>query len=431
MKRAVKVVAAMAILALSGMGKPHRAEAQPCPPGSQPVVEHMPGSRFVTICQIIQPPSPGPEPPPGSPPACPVIWTEVRPHQQDLCYLITYERDCQGHVRERSREQVPCPSPSPGPARFPCVDENGNPLISIGPDGITCGRAGQIWRIEASVRFPEVILDVRPYPATLVGWPTAIRLTGAPPAEGSGTLGYVPLGGGTFENPRPGDWRNVRLTLRLVPMGTCQVYLPNARGPMRTLQRPASPLPLHETFWLPAAGPYAQPTYIYWEVPSHPAAGNTFLDPGLNARVGLPGDFPAFRGSARAPYVLQWSFEWEEYKEEINKYCDDRSPAGDECDSNGDGIKDRKWRWETRRWWESKSEGGVVDPAAIPGAPPDLLADLNGDGRPEALWNRKIVIRRMAENDQPARGPLAFRIELDGLFPFWVREAQGQIGWPR
>lgn len=304
-------------------------------------------------------PAPGPAPTP----VCP-SWTviiESGPHRDESrgqCYYIVrpYER-CGGTFGEPMTQYTDCPRPA---MQNPCVDENGHPLISAGPDGIVCGRAGSSWRIEARVRMPAFVVDVRPYPATLVGWPTAIRLTTLPTAEGSGTLDYIPLGGGTPENPKPGDWRNVRLTLRLKPGGWCQVTLPNARGPMMTLRRPAHPLPLYERFRLAAQGAFGAPTYIYWEVPSHPAAGNTFLDPGLNARVGLPGDFPAFRGEIWAPYYLEWEFAWEEYKEESNKYCDDRSPAGNECDSNGDGVKDKKWRWETKRWWEAGSESGIL-----------------------------------------------------------------------
>jgi hypothetical protein len=99
---------------------------------------------------------------------------------------------------------VECPKPT---TSNPCVDSNGNPLFSIGPDGIFCGRDGGRWRVEARVRFPPYVIDVRPYPATRVGWPTAIRLSELGRAAGEGTLDYVPLGGGKPEDPKPGDWR--------------------------------------------------------------------------------------------------------------------------------------------------------------------------------------------------------------------------------
>lgn len=386
---------------------------------------------FRTVCEGEIPPTPAPQP---TPPPCPrpaevVLSGPHRDENRNVCYIIVQVIDlCTGQpLGDPFTREVECPRPS---ASNPCVDASGNPLFSIGPDGIWCGRDGGRWRVEARVRFPPYVIDVRPYPATLVGWPTAIRLSSLGQAAGEGTLDYVPLGGGKPESPKPGDWRNLRLRLELVPMGFCQVFLPQARGPMRVLQRPASPLPLYERFWLQERGTTGLPLYLYWEVPSHPAAGNTFLDPGLNARVGLPGDFPAFRGSVRAPYLLKWSLEWEEYKEEINKYCDDRSPAGNECDSDGDGVKDKKWRWETRRWWEPQSEGGIVDPEAIRGLPAAYRADLDGDGRADALWNYASVIRRMDEADRPARGSLAFEMGTGGLLPLWVREAQGQIGWP-
>jgi hypothetical protein len=385
-------------------------------------------SRLRRVCEGDIPPTPGPGPhPQPTPPPCPnpteiIVSGPHRDENRGVCYVIVQVIDLCTNTPQGDpfTREVECPRST---ASNPCVDPNGNPLFAIGPDGIFCGRDGGRWRVEARVRFP-------PYPATLVGWPTAIRLSELGRAAGEGTLGYVPLGGGKPEDPKPGDWRNVRLRLELVPVGFCRITLPQARGPMTVLQRPRNPLPLHTDFWLEARGVTGRPLYLYWEVPSHPAAGNTFLDPGLNARVGLPGDFPAFRGSVRAPYILKWTFEWEEYKEETNKYCDDKSPAGDECDSNGDGIKDKKWRWETRRWWEAKSEGGVVDPDAIRGLPPLYRADLNGDGKADALWNYNSVIRRMNESDRPATGSLAFEMGTGGVFPFWVREAQGQIGWP-
>jgi hypothetical protein len=71
-----------------------------------------------------------------------------------------------------------------------------------------------------------------------------------------------------------------------------------------------------------------------------------------------------------------------------------------------------------------------VDPDAIRGLPPQYRADLNGDGKADALWNYNSVIRRMNESDRPATGSLAFEMRTGGSFPLWVREAQGQIGWP-
>ncbi len=60
---------------------------------------------------------------------------------------------------------VPCSPASPPPN--PCD------TFSVTAGGITCGVFD--WDVKARVTFPEIYLDVRPYPATLVRWPTAGR----------------------------------------------------------------------------------------------------------------------------------------------------------------------------------------------------------------------------------------------------------------
>jgi hypothetical protein len=123
-----------------------------------------------------------------------------------VCYVVVQVIDLCANIPMGNpfTREVECPKPT---ASNPCVDSSGNPLFSIGPDGIWCGRDGGRWRVEARVRFPPYVIDVRPYPATLVGWPTAIRLSELGRAAGEGTLDYVSLGGGKPEDPKPGDWR--------------------------------------------------------------------------------------------------------------------------------------------------------------------------------------------------------------------------------
>jgi hypothetical protein len=155
-------------------------------------------------------PGPGPHPQP-TPPPCPNIVEIILsgPHRDEsrgVCYVVIQRIDlCSidttGTITTR---EVECPKPT---TSNPCVDSNGNPLFSIGTGGIFCGRDGGSWRVEARVRFPPYVIDVRPYPATRVGWPTAIRLSELGRAAGEGTLDYVPLGGGKPEDPKPGDRR--------------------------------------------------------------------------------------------------------------------------------------------------------------------------------------------------------------------------------
>lgn len=68
---------------------------------------------------------------------------------------------------------------------------------------------------------------MRPYPATLVRWPTAVRNGGMPESSGSGGVNYISNGGGSAGNPQVGDWQNLRLILTLRPAGPMFVTLPH------------------------------------------------------------------------------------------------------------------------------------------------------------------------------------------------------------
>jgi hypothetical protein len=147
--------------------------------------------------------------------------------------------------------------------------------------------------VSARVTFPEIYLDVRPYPATLVRWPTAVRNGGLPESSGSGGANYIPNGGGSSGNPQVGDWRNLRLILTLRPAGTMFVTLPHIgdmvlpNGALQTIQ---------------------------WEVPSHPAVGAGPLAGSVGGLDELPGDMPLFVGNGQAPYKLFWELRYQEYE---------------------------------------------------------------------------------------------------------------------
>jgi len=115
-------------------------------------------------------------------------------------------------------DDLPCELADNTPPQHPCTN------FSLGAGGVTCENTE--WHVTARVAFPDIFLDVRPYPATLVRWPTAVRNGGLPQASGSGDRSYIPYGGGSPSNPREGDWRDLRLTLTLSPAGPMFVTLP-------------------------------------------------------------------------------------------------------------------------------------------------------------------------------------------------------------
>src|SRR5690606_13019071 len=136
------------------------------------------------------------------------------------------------------------------------------------------------WNVSARVTFPEIYLDVHPYPATLVRWQTFIRNGGLPESSGSGGVNYIANGGGSPGNPQVGDWRNLRLILTLRPAGPMFVTLPHTGGLM-----------------LPSGAMHS----VQWDVPSHPTVGASTLAGSAGGLDELAGDMPLFVGNGRAP----------------------------------------------------------------------------------------------------------------------------------
>ena len=94
--------------------------------------------------------------------------------------------NCTGQIVESGGdvvEDLPCSPQAPEP-------ENPCDIFSVSAGGITCENTE--WDLSARVTFPEIFLDVRPYPATLVRLPTAIRIGGLPESSGSDGLDYLP-----------------------------------------------------------------------------------------------------------------------------------------------------------------------------------------------------------------------------------------------
>jgi len=323
-----------------------------------------------------------------------------------------YIDNCTGEMIGYASEQL---------GEFACnlpTQENPCMIFQAGPGGITCGTQ---WLVSANVGFPETYLDVRPYPASLVRWPTAARCSALPPAAGSGSLAFYSPSGGSLNDPQPGDWRDLTLTLDLLPAGPMFLSLPQI-GELA----------------LPPVGEAAPPFQFQWEVPSHPAAGGSVLAgevPGLAELPDevLPGDIPLFVGQARSPYRLFWRLGYEEYVERRREEC--------RTGPNSDGIYECKTdpqlpaddgHWEVVRYyeWEARQQGGEVQPAMVQGLPPNLAADLNGDGTPDAFWNHNLTLRRMDEAGRVDNPQWAASWNWGGAVYWAVREAQGQIGWP-
>ena len=67
---------------------------------------------------------------------------------------------------------------------------------------------------------------------------------------------------------------------------------------------------------------------------------------------------------------------------------------------------------------------------AINQVPASMLADLNGDGKPDAYWGRLSFIRRMDDNGNVNNPEWAHSYSWGPVWYWAAREAQGQIGWP-
>jgi hypothetical protein len=306
--------------------------------------------------------------------------------------------NCTGQALESAGDTVddlPCDLEPQGPEQ-PC-DE-----FTVTGGGISCEAFE--WDLRATVRFPEIFLDVRPYPATLVRWPTAVRNGGLGESNGVGVKDYIPYGGGSPGNPQEGDWQDLRLILTLRPAGMMFVTLPHIGN-----------------FVLTGSG---SPMIFEWEVPSHPAAGGGPLAGSISDLDELPGDFPLFVGNGRAPYRLFWELRYFEYKS--IKECV-AGPAGNGNYNCGGGTGHREI---VGYEWRRQSSGGEIPPTAVQGLPASVMADLNNDGTPDAYWDNNLTLRRMDDSGSVNNPRYQRSWNWGGTIYWGVREGQGQIGWP-
>ena len=293
---------------------------------------------------------------------------------------------------------------------IPCAPQGATPqhpcdVFSISAGGITCGNTE--WNVSARVTFPEIFLDVRPYPVTLVRWPTAIRNGGMSESSGSGGVNYLPYGGGSPNNPQEGDWQDLRLTLTLRPAGPMFVTLPYIGDLM-----------LHDQ------GATGNPSMIEWEVPSHPAIGAGPLAGSIAGLEELPADIPLVVGNGHAAYQLFWELRYFEY-EAIEDCIEGPNKNGRYNCGGGTGhreIVDYEWR--------RNNSSGEIPPSAVQDLPAALMADLNHDGTPDAYWDNNLTIRRMDDNNRVDSPRYQRSWNWGGIIYWAVREGQGQIGWP-
>jgi len=321
----------------------------------------------------------------------------------NTCFILPVMVDnCTGQALQAAGEaieDVPCEPATSPPPQHPCD------TFSVGAGGITCGNTG--WNVRARVTFPEMYLDVRPYPVTLVRWPTAIRNGGMPTSSGSGGVNYISNGGGSSGSPHVGDWRDLRLILTLRPAGPLFITLPTVG-----------------TFNLPDAGSSGNPTLIQWEVPSHPAVGAGPLAGSVGGLDELPADMPLFVGRGRGAYKLYWEIRYFAY-EPVEECMPGPNSNGVYNCGGGTGHKvvvDHEWR--------RHSSGGEIPPLAVQGVPPSRLADINADGIPDAFWNNNLTMRRMDDGNSVDNPRYRRSWNWGGVIYWAVREGQGQIGWP-
>jgi hypothetical protein len=233
-----------------------------------------------------------------------------------------------------------------------------------------------------------------------------MRVMGLGTSSSSGRLGYIPWGGGSPSEPKPGDWRDVTLRLEIQPVADwAEVFLENIGlirmriGELHTFQ---------------------------WNLPSHPAAGGGPLSGQVGQLEELEPDVPLYTNWTRAPYMVYCTISYYEYTSRCVSGPDEY--GGTDCgrrDAQGRRTGHREW------YWRRQSKTTAITPQmAINNVPASLLADLNGDGVPDAYWGRLSFIRRMDDAGNVDNPEWAHSYSWGPVWYWAAREAQGQIGWP-
>jgi len=299
-----------------------------------------------------------------------------------------------------------CPTFDPPPPN-PC-DE-----FTVGSGGVTCTSdfvdsssfPGSEWQLTVHAPWPGAEIHTRPYPVTLVNWDTVMRVAGLGTSSRAGHLGYAAWGGGSPSAPAAGDWRDVTLRLEIRPVADwADVFLENIGlirmriGELHTFQ---------------------------WNLPSHPAAGGGPLSGQVGQLEELEPDVPLYTNWTRAPYMVYCTISYYEWESRCVNGPDDDGSTNCRRDSNGNFTGHREWGW--RRHSQTTA---ITPQMAINDVPASMLADLNGDGTPDAYWGRLSFIRRMDDAGNVNNPEWAHSYSWGAWWYWAVREGQGQIGWP-
>jgi hypothetical protein len=247
------------------------------------------------------------------------------------------------------------------------------------------------WELEAGVSMPPIVIDARPYPVTLVNWPTAMRVNGLTEASGSGNLAYAGWGGGNPSSPAVGDWRDITLTLTFRPTGNPVSVSLMKQG----------------VITVPSSGGALK--IFTWQVPSHPAVGATRTAGEVGQLSEIPSDITLFEGRSQTTYRLFYNLSYEQYSR--NYVCYDVTP-GPTC-VHGAWVGS----------WDGKSMSGEILPSQVENLP----SAMNGGS---VFNDLSVVIRRMDESGSTSNPKYAHQYSWGSIFYWACREGQGQVGWP-
>ena len=285
--------------------------------------------------------------------------------------------------------------------------------FTVNSSGVTCTTdfvtgdsfPGSEWQLTVRTPWPGAEIHTRPYPVTLVNWDSVMRVMGLGTSSNSGGLNYIPWGGGSPDAPAGGDWRDVTLRLEIRPVADwADVFLENIGlirmriGELHTFQ---------------------------WNLPSHPAAGGGPLSGEVGQLEEIEPDVPLYTNWTRAPYMVYCTISYYEWKSTCVNGAGDGGELNCRRDSNGNFTGHREWGWK-----RSSTTTAITPEMALNDVPASMLADLNGDGTPDAYWGRLSFIRRMDDNGNVNNPEWAHSYSWGPVWYWAAREAQGQIGWP-